>query len=91
MPLVDSPFRAALRGVDVPGFRCAVGQSLTLDLRNVECVTAGGLGGLVALHAAIRKSGGRLSLRNVNPWPLEVLRLCRLDEVLDIRAENRML
>ena len=61
-------------------------KTFILDLREVESVTASGLGALVALHRRLRNMSGHLTLRNVKPQPLEVIRLCRLDEVLDILA-----
>ena len=61
-------------------------RPLQLDLAGVECVTAGGLGELVALHNRLRDSGGRLVLVNVGARAFEVLEVCRLTDLLDVRT-----
>jgi hypothetical protein len=48
------------------------GRTLMLDLAGVECLTADGLGGLVALHNGLRASGGGLVLWNVGERAYEV-------------------
>jgi anti-anti-sigma factor len=62
------------------------GRPLLLDLAGVECVTASGLGELVALHNRLRDSGGHLVLVNVGERAFEVLEVCRLTDLLDIRT-----
>jgi anti-anti-sigma factor len=64
----------------------AAGARLHLDLSGVRIPSAGGLGGLVRLHTALRARGGRLVLLNVRPWAYEVFAVTRLTEVLDVRA-----
>jgi anti-anti-sigma regulatory factor len=64
----------------------AAAALLHLDLSGVRLPTAGGLGGLVRLHTALRARGGRLVLLNVQPWAFEVFAATRLTEVLDVRA-----
>lgn len=58
---------------------------LRVDLVNVHGVTAAGLGLLVTLNKRARESGGRLSLHRVRPSVGEVLRLTRLDTIMDVR------
>jgi anti-anti-sigma regulatory factor len=70
--------------VSLPAGRA--GARLHLDLAGVRIPTAGGLGGLVRLHGALRARGGRLVLLNVQPWAFEVFSVTRLTEVLDVRA-----
>jgi anti-anti-sigma factor len=68
------------------------GRTLLLDLAGVECVTAGGLGQLVALHTRLRESGGRLVLVNVGERAFEVFKLTGLNALLDVRlvGETRL-
>ena len=60
-------------------------RPLLLDLAGVECVTAGGLGELVALHNRVRDSGGRLVLVNVGERAFEVFAAVGLTEFLELR------
>jgi hypothetical protein len=64
------------------------GLILWLDLATVEWPTAGGLGGLVALHRWLRADGGGLVLWNVREEAYEVFRTARLTDVLDVRREG---
>lgn len=63
----------------------AGGQRLTLDLTGVPALSSGALGKLLALNRAI---GGRLTLTHLVPTVRRVLRLTRLDTVLNIRADE---
>jgi anti-anti-sigma factor len=74
--------RAVARSVRESGRR-----AVCLDLRGVERPTAGGLGGLVALHRRLRAAGGGLTLANVGAAVHEALAVTRLTEVLPVRAE----
>jgi len=58
---------------------------LQLDFRGVEYLTAAGLGILVAVHTRLRDAGRRLVLCNVRPEVEEVLRVTRLNMILDVR------
>jgi anti-anti-sigma regulatory factor len=60
-------------------------RGLSLDLSAVAAPTAGGLGGLVALHHHLRDAGQELVLLNVGPQAFEVFRLAGLDALLDLR------
>jgi anti-anti-sigma factor len=63
-------------------------RPLLLDLAGVECVTAGGLGELVALHTRLRDSGGRLVLVNVGERAFEVFAVAGLTGLLDVRPNE---
>jgi anti-anti-sigma regulatory factor len=65
--------------------RLGVGINVSLDLRNCDVVTASTLGKLVALHRSLRPLGGRIALRNLTPFVLEVFHASRLDALFDIR------
>ena len=60
-------------------------RPLLLDLAGVECLTAGGLGELVALHNRLRNSGGQLVLVNVGERAFEVFAVVGLTEFLELR------
>ena len=60
-------------------------RPLLLDLVGVECLTAGGLGELVALHNRLRNSGGQLVLVNVGERAFEVFAVVGLTEFLELR------
>ena len=60
-------------------------RPLLLDLAGVECLTAGGLGELVALHNRVRDSGGRLVLVNVGERAFEVFAAVGLTDFLELR------
>lgn len=78
-----------LREEDVRGMLAeASGRHLLLDLAGVECVTAGGLGELVALHNRLRDSGGRLVLVNVGERAFEVFAVTGLTGLLDVRPNE---
>ena len=64
------------------------GRPLLLDLAGVECVTAGGLGQLVALHNRLRDTGGHLVLVNVGERAFKVFKLTGLNALLDVRPNE---
>jgi anti-anti-sigma factor len=55
-------------------------KTIDLDLRDVELLTAAGLGKLMRLKKELK-----LTLRNVRPHVHEVLELTHLSRVLDVR------
>jgi anti-anti-sigma factor len=61
---------------------------VSLDLRDINAMTAGTLGKLIILNRTVRAIGGRLVLRNVNPLVSEVFRATRLDTVFDGLAKR---
>ncbi len=60
------------------------GGRLRLDLREVEYLSGAALGKLVAMSRTVSEAGGKLVLRNVRDFPLELLRLTRLDRILNV-------
>jgi anti-anti-sigma regulatory factor len=58
--------------------------ALTLDLRDVTTLSAGGLGQLVALHNRLAASGGRLVLCNVGRLPHGVLEVTSLTSLFEV-------
>jgi anti-anti-sigma factor len=66
---------------------CEIGAGISvhLDLRDVDVVTASTLGKLVVLHRNLRPLGGRIILRNVTPFVLEIFRATRLDMLFEIQ------
>jgi anti-anti-sigma factor len=58
---------------------------LRLDFRKVEWITSAALSCLVALNRRLAEAKGRLILENVGRQVAEVIRVSRLDRVLDVR------
>jgi anti-anti-sigma factor len=99
----DTTIRLACRALDWETSRVVSGElaglvrwpglhDLRLDLGGVQLLTAAGLGVLVATRNQLRARGGRLVLCNVGPLPHEVIRVARLDRLLDVRtvSEHRL-
>ncbi len=59
-------------------------STLVLDLAQVDCIDAGGLGVLVGLRAGARTNGIQLKLMNVTNRVQQVLELTNLDRVFEI-------
>lgn len=59
---------------------------LVVNFERVEGLCAGELGALVAAQNKLEANGGRLSLVNVGPLAMEVIRVAHLDRVLEINA-----
>jgi anti-sigma B factor antagonist len=72
-----------LRGLVKEGKR-----RIVLNLANVRRIDSSGLGTLVAGHATVEKSGGRLKLTNISDRVIELLTMTRLHVVFDI-FENK--
>jgi anti-sigma B factor antagonist len=58
---------------------------VVLDLTGVHFVDSAGLGVLIGGTRRCRESGGDLTLRNVRPMILRLIRHVRLDQVLTIQ------
>ena len=56
-----------------------------LDLNGLEHLNGAVLTDLLRLDQKLRATGGRLSLRNLNPLLYEVFHICRLTDLLDVR------
>ena len=59
-----------------------------LDLSLVEFLSSAVFGKLIRLNAKMKARGGMLRLCGVQPPVLEVLRLCKLDSIFDIRQDE---
>ena len=59
-------------------------RQVVVDLAGVEFMDSSGLGTLVAMFQALRDGGGRLCLAAVQPAVLSVLRITRVDQVIDV-------
>jgi anti-anti-sigma factor len=62
------------------------GVQLLLDLSNVRCLSSSVLAQLIILKRRVKTVGGRVTIQNVDPDVLEVLRVTRLDHVLEMEA-----
>jgi anti-anti-sigma factor len=58
---------------------------IRLDFRRVEWIGSAAVGTLIGLNRRVNETAGRLVLENVNATVADVLRLTRLDRVLEIR------
>ena len=63
-------------------------RRLVLDFTNVESVTSAMLGKLVALYNAVDSAGGRLVFAGVDPFLLQIFRLCNLPSNIPIHARE---
>jgi anti-sigma B factor antagonist len=57
---------------------------ILIDMRDVPYVDSSELGRLIRAHLSVRKAGGRVRLCNVPDRVLSLLKITRLDTVLDI-------
>lgn len=60
---------------------------IRLDMRRIEWLGSATLGSLILLHRRVLDEASRLVLDNVNDAVADVLRLTRLDQVLEIRPK----
>jgi anti-anti-sigma factor len=80
--LTEESLQTVWRHLEGPG-----GTVVHLDMGGIRLPTADGLGALVVLNRELRARGGGLLLCNLTAAIHEVLRVTRLVEVLDVRAE----
>lgn len=59
-------------------------RQILVDLKSMPYLDSTGLGRLIRAHISVRQAGGRVRLCNVSPRIMDLLRLSRLDTVLDI-------
>jgi anti-sigma B factor antagonist len=62
---------------------------VVLDLAAVQTIDSGGLGTLIGLVASARRSGGDLKLCHASPKVDEVLRLTKLNEMVEILPDEQ--
>jgi anti-anti-sigma factor len=64
------------------------GRPLLLNFAHVESVTSAMLGKLVALSNAVQAAGGRVAFAHVDPFLLQIFRLCNLPPHIPIHASE---
>ena len=62
---------------------------VVLDLGAVQSIDSGGLGTLIGLVASARRSGGDLKLCHLSPKVDEVLRLTKLNEMVEVFPDEQ--
>lgn len=63
-------------------------KRILLNLKDVRYIDSSGIGDLVRSFTSLRREGGDLKLLSPAPMVLEVLRITRLDKVLDIKDDE---
>jgi anti-sigma B factor antagonist len=61
---------------------------ILLNLKDVKYIDSFGVGDLVRSVTSLRRQGGDLKLLSPSPMVLEVLRITRLDKVLEIKDDE---
>lgn len=63
-------------------------KKILLNLKDVKYIDSSGVGDLVRSVTSLRRQGGDLKLLSPAPMVLEMLRITRLDRVLDIQNDE---
>ena len=66
----------------------AYGRTIRLDLSDTSYLDSSGVSWLLTCHKRIREAGGKLSLHNPHPTVANVLKVLRLEKVLDVEQAN---
>lgn len=61
---------------------------LEFDMRCVRFLDAAALGLFVVLNKKLQSKGGRLAIRGVHPWLMELFEVTHLQKVLNIRQHS---
>ena len=61
--------------------------NVVVDLSEVSFIDSSGIGALVFLYKRLVERGSNLALLGVNGQPLELLRMLRIDRVIQIHAD----
>src|SRR3954452_24086889 len=61
---------------------------LVLNFREVRTMSSDVLGMLAALHRRLENSASRLAISGLNPVLRDMLRICRLEHVFDLHADE---
>ncbi len=61
---------------------------ILIDMQGVPYVDSSELGRLIRAHLSVRKAGGRVRLCNVSDRVLSLLKITRLDTVLDLYSSE---
>src|SRR5271156_4955834 len=62
-------------------------SKIIIDCRNMGNITSLGIASLVALQTKLRRRGGEVKLATIHGPAMEVMRLVRLDKMLDIYGD----
>jgi anti-sigma B factor antagonist len=62
-------------------------SKIIIDCRNMGYISSLGIGSLVALQTKLRRRGGEVKLASIFGRAMEVMRLVRLDKMLDIYGD----
>ena len=83
-----------LDSVSAPGFNRQIQEHLDtghtkiiIDCRKMGYISSLGIGSLVALQTKLRRRGGEVKLATIHGPAMEVMRLVRLDKMLDIYGD----
>jgi anti-sigma B factor antagonist len=61
---------------------------ILLNFGGVQCISCGVLGMLAALHARLVRAQARLALCGLDPLMRQMIRICHLESVFDIYADQ---
>jgi anti-anti-sigma factor len=91
IPVVEVQVIGDLCGPALPGFETSVLEALTLrpallvvDLGRCPLIDAAGIGMLLDLHRQMRRRDSRLAVREPTAQVRRLLRIARVDQILDI-------
>lgn len=73
---------------EVTAAAAPAGWRVALDLTGVTFLASSGLGALLAINRSCRDGGGRLAVFGICPDILGVLKVAKLDRVLEISADR---
>lgn len=62
---------------------------ILLNLREVSYIDSSGIGDLFGAHASLQRQGAELKLLSPNKTVRDVLQLTRLDQLIDVRDDER--
>ena len=92
--ILDMDGRITL-GDDLAAFRHAISdltvggnRRVLLNLRDVPYVDSSGIGELVSAFKGVRKAGGELKLLNLTPKVRTLLKITRLDTIIDVKEDE---
>jgi anti-anti-sigma factor len=73
-----------------PAFDAALpdGARAVVDLAGVDLITTPGLTLIISAMKRLRKTSGRVVFSSARPTVMDLLRRCRLDEVLELAADR---
>jgi anti-sigma B factor antagonist len=63
-------------------------KHIVLNLAGVDFIDSSGLGELVRTHASVRSHGGQLKLANPSKHVHDLLKMTKIDRVLDIEQDE---